>query len=254
MKLFNARRLMVLSSNMRVLNVLERSKPSAPNTVIGEESILEWLNDLQEVSQVCIDMGLLVSQHAASRLIDSIKGGTRNCKEICTALGHLEETIHDELETHLFMYIEPAKVTYYTTPHLFGEEVTQKFSSSKFDVEEAGKCLALNRGTACIFHLMRVLEVGLYTLSSNLEVNDIQENWQNAIEQIEKSIRALPKTDPRKQPYSEAATHFMHIKDAWRNHTMHIGQIYTDEKAQQIFDSVKAFMQVLATQVGEKSL
>ena len=84
----------------------------------------------------------------------------------------------------------------------------------------------------------------------DLEIQKIEENWHNAIEQIEKAIRALPKADDRKQPYSDAAAHFMYVKDAWRNRTAHIGKIYTDEKAQQILENVRGFMQVLATQLG----
>ena len=78
-------------------------------------------------------------------------------------------------------------------------------------------------------------------------------NWQNAINQIEKAISGLPKTDERRASYADAATHFMHVKDAWRNRTMHIGPIYTEEKAQRIFDNAKDFMQVLATRLSEKT-
>ena len=46
----------------------------------------------------------------------------------------------------------------------------------------AGKCLALNRETAGVFHLMRVLQIGLYALADDLHVQNLRENWQNAIE------------------------------------------------------------------------
>ena len=159
--------------------------------------------------------------------------------------------MYDEMETNAYFSIDASNVKLFTQPNLFGDQVNAKFPSSAFDIEEAGKCLALSRGTACVFHLMRVLEVGLYSLAKDLSIPNIQENWQNVIEQIEKSIRGLPKSDKRKQPYSEVAAHFIHVKDAWRNSTMHIGQAYPDEKAQQIFENVKGLMQVLATRLGE---
>ena len=52
---------------------------------------------------------------------------------------------------HLFRQEEP----------IFGPKVRAHFSAATFDIEEAGKRLALRRGTARVFHLMRAIEVGL---------------------------------------------------------------------------------------------
>lgn len=49
-----------------------------------------------------------------------------------------------------------------------GEEIPAKFPSARDDIEEAGKCLAFGRGTGCVFHLMRVMEVGLRGLGQSL--------------------------------------------------------------------------------------
>jgi len=56
-------------------------------------------------------------------------------------------------------------------------------------------------------------------------------NWHNVIEQIERHIRELqkapvadadkPAKSERLQRYSEAASHFFFVKEAWRNHIMH---------------------------------
>ena len=54
---------------------------------------------------------------------------------------------------------------------LFGDDVARAFPSSKGDIDEAGKCLALDRGTACVFHLMRILEIGLQLLAAKLGIS-----------------------------------------------------------------------------------
>jgi hypothetical protein len=56
----------------------------------------------------------------------------------------------------------------YFAPLLFGEGVENNFKSSSRDISDAGKCLAFGQGTACVFYLMRVMELGLRALGSSL--------------------------------------------------------------------------------------
>lgn len=53
------------------------------------------------------------------------------------------------------------------------------------------------------------------------------------------------------QWFAEAATHFRTIKNAWRNYAMHGRDAYDEPRAKAIFESVKAFMQHLATRLSE---
>ena len=105
---------------------------------------------------------------------------------------------------------------------------------------------------------MRVLEPGLYGLADSLKIVRIEENWHNAIEQIDKAVRGLPRTTPDEkvsvQFYTEAAAHLFNVKEAWRNRAAHAGHTYAEEKAEQIFESVRGFMQVLSTRLSEKPL
>src|SRR5207245_2918398 len=62
-----------------------------------------------------------------------------------------------------------AKVHYHKANQLFGEPVEIKFPEVADDIKEAGKCLALDRSTATVFHLMRVLEVGVARFATKLK-------------------------------------------------------------------------------------
>jgi hypothetical protein len=125
-------------------------------------------------------------------------------------------------------------------------------------VSEAGKCHALHRSTACVFHLMRVLEIGLSVFAALFGVSASHTNWHNIIEGIEKAVRNMP-SDPNKSAnwkeeqefYSQAAGHFMVLKDAWRNYTAHARGKFTEEEAETMFINVRAFMQKLATRLHE---
>jgi hypothetical protein len=52
----------------------------------------------------------------------------------------------------------------------FGEEVFTAFSFAREDIEEAEKCLAFERGTAAVFHLMRALESSVQVIANKLGV------------------------------------------------------------------------------------
>ena len=53
----------------------------------------------------------------------------------------------------------------------FGDEVANAFPNLIEDIDEAAKCLALSRYTACMFHLMRVMESSIHRLAKKLKVN-----------------------------------------------------------------------------------
>jgi hypothetical protein len=105
---------------------------------------------------------------------------------------------------------------------------------------------------------MRILEIGLSVLGAAFGVSLANTNWAPAIDQIESKVRemhkdpawkALPDCKEQQAFYAQAASHFGIIKDAWRNHAMHVRGKYTEDEAVLIFESVRAFMQKLATRL-----
>jgi hypothetical protein len=99
---------------------------------------------------------------------------------------------------------------------------------------------------------MRILERGLGSLATKFGVNFGHTNWHNVIEEVEKRIRKMDSSfgaDWKEQQkfYSQAATHFMFLKEGWRNHVMHVRDVSYDEgRALSVFGHVREFMQALA--------
>ena len=229
--------------------------PLDVDTTVETEMLTNVLAGLRNIQHDCQGLDLTITLAKVTRLIEKLTTSRTSFRDLDNECKDVQERLDDELDSRLFLAVGSSHVPYYQEFTVGWEETLHHFPEVASDVEEASKCFALNRGTTCVFHLMRVLEVGIYALADDLSIQNLQENWQNAIEQVEKAIRVLPnKGDERKQPYSDAATHFMYIKDAWRNRTAHAGLIYADEKAQRIFENVKGFMQILASQLGEKPL
>lgn len=139
---------------------------------------------------------------------------------------------------------------------LFDRRALDAFPSIEPEAMESSKSFALGRYTASVFHAVRALESGLNALAADLGV-DIQSNWNNALNLIEKEIRSRSKAThgdswiSDEQFFSEAATHFRFFKNAWRNHTMHIKERYDEKRARTIIVGVADFLTHLSSRISE---
>lgn len=196
------------------------------------------------------NLGLVASAATASRMraaLDNPATTHANLGPICS---ELVSRVVDETTAAIFLSLDPTAQHFYTDPNLFGNEVAEKFVASITDVEEAGKCLALGRGTACVFHLMRVVEVGLKSLAKQLGI-PYAPSWESYIKQINDRIGAKHKKKgivwKRDETYfKEIAGDLLTVKVAWRNPTMHVVRTYTPEEAEQVFLAVRTLMQRIA--------
>jgi hypothetical protein len=140
------------------------------------------------------------------------------------------------------------------TISLLGDEVFKNLPSANEDIQEAGTCLALERATASVMHLMRVLEAGLAVLAKTLGVTK-QNDWGRYLREIDDalaaSIEASGARSADEQFYAEVATTIDHMRRAWRNPTMHPEKTYSPERAEEILQSVRSFMRHLATKLHE---
>ena len=114
-----------------------------------------------------IPMPSVTAQH--ERILGMI-GKRIQQDNLASAMIELGTRLADELEKTKFFYVRPEYVSFYSDPMLFGEKTNDSFPSAIDDISDAGKCLALAQGTAAVFHLMRIMEVGLRSLSRSLGI------------------------------------------------------------------------------------
>jgi|ERR1035441_1110734 hypothetical protein len=218
-----------------------------------------WLDGVRDIVSYCDDAGFPLTKIPLERVL-RMRGedGCLTADMIANLFGNAMERLRDEAGTVRLLRISTEKVKYYDNQEPFGPVVSSSFPSAVFDSIEACRCLAVNRSTACVFHLMRVLESGLRVLGARFGIPCDHTNWHNIIEGIEKSVRNMA-ADParptdwkdQQEFFSQAAAHFMVIKNAWRNYTAHARGKYTDEEAETLLFNVKGFMQTLATRLHE---
>lgn len=106
----------------------------------------------------------------------------------------------------------------------------------------------MGRGTACVFRLMRIMEVGVQGFGKKLGVEVTGEkSWQKILDGCNEPIRELTKKDPSRIALSQAAAHLYHVRLAWRNEVMHPNDKYTLEEAKDLITYVRVFMAHLAS-------
>lgn len=121
--------------------------------------------------------------------------------------------------------------------------VQDKLPSVIPDVDEAAKCIALGRYTGAVFHLMRVMEVGVQEFGATLGVTlTKQKVWQVILDQVNKQIAGMDSKEPNRTRFASISSHLYNVKLAWRNEVMHPKATYTAEEAENVIQAVRGFM------------
>jgi len=245
-----------LATLERMLALVEAAHGQKLVSLSGKPAVLP---ELDELEKHVTGLGLPVSIKAIKALRTVTDSG-KSVSELQLQLFHLTESVHAELEAVLLLQVPVAKREFFEKKNLFGDEVANAFASASVDIEEAGKCFALERYTACVFHLMHVMEIGLRVLAATLNDPRLDPKKNPSWERILRRCREeLEKKRENRAPewaaddafFSQATATLMAVKDAWRNPTMHVEINYTENQAEDVFNHVKAFMRLLATKLHD---
>ncbi|MBS0234399.1 MAG: hypothetical protein JSR99_13050 [Proteobacteria bacterium] len=161
----------------------------------------------------------------------------------------LRSRIETEFESKLMFCMSDTYSKYWPTPQTQSDApaafLAEKFSESAYDLESASRCLALEQGTASVLHLMRAMESAVQKLAAKLGVGKVEKEWGKLLSDIGGKIELMPKGDSR-DGWSEVHANLYHVKQAWRNKTMHPLEKYTPDEASEVFEACKVFMRHLA--------
>ena len=153
------------------------------------------------------DLGLPLTEKSARLLAEHLEGieqdadggfhiGGFNQKHFANLYNDVSGRIRDEFDLMIAHVIHQNDVASYDdAAEIFGDEAIRKFPSLDYDFEEAGKCLALGRSTAAVFHSIRCLEAMLRSTAKCLGIPDpikgADKNWSKMLQKIEAQIDAL---------------------------------------------------------------
>lgn len=252
-----ADRLLFVSRILHGLTMLAND-PRAANQNLGE-GFNFGKDELEKFHKVCTGLGLPMSAMQTKRLLEGFERKV-SFDDISVLAHELNTRIMDELKGLACFAFKEGRVQYYDDPQPFGEEVADCFLSASFDIEESAKCLAVSRNTACVFHLMRVMEVGLRNIGTSLNdptlIAQANPTWERILKRCDSELQKnyndrTPEWCQDNKFFSDATANLRAVKAAWRNPTMHIESVYDGEKALEIYNAVRAFMRHLATKLSE---
>lgn len=226
------------------------------DSIISEEGRKSTVNMLDPIRYDCEGLGLDVTLLQVNRLIAKIMNDNVTYRTLQTEADAIQTRLTDELDTKLYLAVDSQHAKYYTDYDVGWDSVIEKFPSTYFDIEESGKCLALNRYTASVFHLMRVAETGLQSIAKRVGLENDRPNWIEAIRYIEGQLNknydemeAIFKGDV--EFLSGIAAHMRSVNLAWRRRVSHIQRTYNQEEVKGIYDSTLGMMQHIANKLVE---
>jgi hypothetical protein len=228
--------------------------PTAPR-----DDVLGWF---AEVERECTAHGFNTSAITARKAVSLFSRSDVDMDSLRLLAHELHGRLRDEMKATMFLALSMRDADVYAKPREGWDAVIAKFPSAVVDIEDAGKCLGLNRYTACVFHLMRVMEVGLRSLGKSL--NDpkldpkLNPSWDRILSRCDTELQK-PRADRSPEWraddifFSTSTANLRAVKDAWRNPGLHVEKQYTGEEAEEIWVAVRGFMRHLASKLSERS-
>jgi hypothetical protein len=215
---------------------------------------------LSRIIEECNFMGLKMTAIYAEKCLQKVDSS--KSEEWSLKVDTLEERFCDEIRDITFFFIPQDKLNYYQKTDLFGTAVMENFPAANHEASEAGKCFATARYTACVFHLMRVLEIAMHSISKALEIpnptRDAERNWGKMLVKIKGQIgqnNSQKSNDVTWQNdndfYEKTYAYLEGVRNPWRNATMHVETDYDEGGALDIFNATSALMRHIAAKLTE---
>ena len=254
-----------MSGMSQMLTLHNQAKPLK----LTRDDFLAFKSQAMLIHKTCTELGLPISGSSAKRLtqvLDRVvvppagNPGTTVIVSIQVPehmlihgfAAEISNRLRDELEGRLLLVISPQHAPLFEQPNpLFGAEVEAAFPEASEDISEAGKCLALGRGTAAVFHLGRAMETAARIVAAKLEATVTDEHgrglgWGVIAENMKPKIDALPRGSDEQIKWYRVQAYLQVVNRAWRVPTAHPKHTYTPEEAKAVFDAAKSFMRELA--------
>lgn len=217
---------------------------------------------LEGLYQEADKIGAKLACVSAERLYARV--GEEPCKvtlvELSNALRDIESRFADHLSfVKLFVIPEDRAILFGGAETLLKPTTAQLYTSLWFDCEEAAKCLCLGRSTACVFHTMRMLEIAIAAISKRLGIPDpakVDRSWGNMLKSIKGRIDELHPVKNRTSGCEGSRLEEIYVsldavKNPWRNGTMHVESVYTEEEARHILTFASHLLDKMAVMFDE---
>lgn len=251
----NADRFLWLFSNLNVLRGL--MLPNTSDTPGGTLTLdARTTEDVAEIETLLKELGLGAHKEAG-RLLSTLRyKDTHDMNAIGVHFGALNDRVHDDFSERCLLMLNPGRgALYEPNSPLWGPDIRARFPKACFDIDESGKCLAVGRYTASVFHLMRAVEIALKAIGKSLGIKPPprNDNWGIWLGAIKDAItkRGQDRAWVDKDYYQDIYQRLDSVKDASRNPTMHVETIYPEEEAEILFRITELLFRKIASRMDQ---
>ena len=213
---------------------------------------------------IATETGLGESLDFARRLDKDLKDSGRY-GELQHGLKQLRDLIESEIRKKHMMVIPDDLAKYYKAKRPLGKAVYDSFPSARFDLTEAGNCLACGNNMAATMHLMRASEVGLWELGRDRQIPLAKSGkiefaeWGSIIKELEDAVKLVqqwPNSQLKEKAhklYNHALVEIRAFNDGWRRHAAHVRPEpkMEDDEVLALWGHVTRFFGALTPKIGE---
>lgn len=226
---------------------------------ISSADLAAFQVELVRMHAVCALLSLPASLRSVNTLRQYIAEGGRDAAHMFLLFVPLHSHFIPEIQeqrlgpilSHRLEYCRPAK-------DLFGEQVLANFSRLEQEIEDAAVSYALGLFTACVCHLMRIVEEGLNAVAHDLKISYVHAQWEPIINKIPGKKDALENESPKRpdwkewrQFYADAYLKLDNLNHAHRIYAMHSLKHYEETETRLIYETVRNLMQHLAAKLKQ---
>ena len=202
----------------------------------------EAMHALQVAKEVCERVPLETLSREIDRALKSYKDGAITDR-LQTELERLGSQFHDELNSRYFLPLSRFAENYYGQKTAFGEAVAEKFPEASEDIENAGNCLAVGQNAACVFHLMRAMEVVVQKYARRFGLRaDLNVTWVVLASNMATKVNSWPKKGAKTSAERRSGPMPFRCYGTLKSHgdpTMHPKKTYTSSQALQAYNAVR---------------
>ena len=203
------------------------------------------MNDLLEHLH---KLNLKTSLKEAEKMLPAFNDSDADPERLRHLAYHLSSVIQSELDSEMFFHLESSRMKYWDPTWLVDKPIYITFPHAHEEIRNAGRCYAYGEPTACVFHLMRVIDAGLRSVADSLNITYDARNWSGIAVKIQSKMEEKyeAKTDEwkRSEPfYASILTDIQAISRGHRNPVLHeIEKKYTDAEASYLLTMTEGFM------------
>ncbi len=227
--------------------------PAAARLIFGT------VNDLASSAQ---KHGMISAGQKCKRIADRLVKHQMDvsCGSMMDDISALFERIEDDLQRQYFLHLTVDQAEQFMNPLKDWEDVAQRFSPVRYNVEESGRCFGLERYGASVFHVLQVAEYGVIQLATLLGQLGDKPGW-SCVARLQRLVSVpFPQRTLIAQQHSNLLENTLPLatamKDSWRHKLDHVdNQIrwvdtdFSPGVAQEIIFAVRGFMRKLANEL-----